>query len=210
MLLAKDKKRYQTIHKNCDRCQRTEVVRHEPYILLQSNEAPDRTWKSIAIDFITALPRSDGYDTRLVVIDRWTKMSHFITCSKDLEAQQFAHLFVKEIVRLHGLPHDIITDRGTLWTSDLLKESKGRLGIERRLWTAFHPQADGHTERTNAVLEQYLRAYINYQQDDWCDYLPLAEFAYNNGYPETIKNTRFFANYGTHHEYEMIAYLIQE
>jgi len=161
------------------------------------------------MDFITDLPKSEGYDTILVVIDRLTKMSHFIQCSKDLDARQLANLFMKEIVRLHGLPHDMITDRGRLFTSDLWKEITGKLGIERRLSTAFHPQTDGQTERTNAILEQYLRAYINYQQDDWCGYLPLAEFAYNNGYQETIKKPQFFANYGINPEFEMIGHLIQ-
>jgi len=148
------------------------------------------------MDFITDLPKSDGYDTILVVIDRLTKMSHFIPCSKDLDERQFANLFMKEIVRVHGLPHDIIIDRGTLFTSDLWKETTGRLGLERRLSTAFHPQTDRQTERTNGMLEQYLRAYINYQQHDWCGYLQQEEFAYNNGYQETIKSTPFFANYG--------------
>jgi len=71
------------------------------------------------MDFITDLPKSDGSDTILVVIDRLTNMSHFIPCAKDLDARQFANLFMKEIVSLHGLQHDIITDRGTLFTSDL-------------------------------------------------------------------------------------------
>jgi len=99
------------------------VVRHAPYGLMQSNEAPDRPWKSIAMDFITDLPKSEGDDTILVVIDRLTKMSHFIPCSKDLDARQFANLFMREIVRLHGLPHGIISDRGTLFTSELWKET---------------------------------------------------------------------------------------
>ena len=111
--------------KNCDTCQRTKVVRHAPYGLLQSNEAHDRPWKSMGMDFITDLPKSDGYDTILVVIDRLTKMSHFIPYSKDLNARQFANLLIKEIVRLHRLPHDIITDRGTLFSSDLSKETTG-------------------------------------------------------------------------------------
>jgi len=123
--------------KNCDTCQRTKVVRHARYGLLQTNEAPDRPWKSIAMDFVTDLSKSDGYDTILVVIDRLTKMSYFIPCSKDLDARQFANLFMKEIVRLHGLPHDIITDSGTLFTSDLWKETTGRLGMERRLSTVL-------------------------------------------------------------------------
>jgi len=130
----------------------------------------------MAMDFITDLPKSEGYDTILVVIHRWTKMSHFIPCVKDLDARQFAHLFMKDIVRLHRLPHDIITDRGTLFTSDLWKETTGKLGIEQRLSTAFHPQTDGETEQTNAILQQYLEAYMNYQHDDWCGYLILAEF----------------------------------
>jgi len=161
------------------------------------------------MDFITHLPKSEGYGTILVVIDRLTKMSHFISCSKDLDARQFANLFMKEIVRLHGLLHHIITDRGTLFTLDLWKKTAGKLEIERRLSTAFHPQTDGQSERTNDILEQYLRAYINYQQDDWSGYLPLAEFAYNNGYQETIKNTPFFANYGINPEYEIIGHPIQ-
>jgi len=184
------------------------VVRHAPYGLLQSNEAPDRPSKSIAMDFITDLPKSEGYDTILVVIDQLTKMPHCLPCSKGLDAPQFANLFMKEVVMLYGLPHDIITNRGTLFTTDLWKETTGKLGIERGLSTAFHPQPDGQSERTNAMLEQYLRAYINYQQDDWCGYVPLAEFAYNNGYQEAIKNTPFFANYGINPEYEMIGHLI--
>jgi len=115
--------------KDCDTCERTQVVRHAPYGLLQSNEAPDRPWESIAMDFITDLPKSDGYDTILVVIDRRTKMSHFIPCSKDVDVRQFANLFTKEIVRLHRLPHDFITDRGTLFTSELWKRTTGKLGI---------------------------------------------------------------------------------
>jgi len=97
------------------------------------------------MDFITDLPKSEGYDTILVVVDRLTKMSHFIPCSKDLDARQFANLFMKEIVRLHGLQHDSITDRGMLFTSDLWRETRSKLGIKRRLSTAFHPQIVGPT-----------------------------------------------------------------
>jgi len=196
--------------KNCDTCQRTKAVRHAPYGLLQSNEVPEKPWKSISMDFITDLPKSEGYDAILVVVDRLTKMSHFIPSNKDMNTRQFAKTFIKEIFRLHGLPKDIITDRGTIFTSDLWKETTKILGIERRLSTAFHPQTDGQTERTNATLEQYLRAYSNYQQDNWCELLPTAEFAYNNGYQETIKHTHFFTNYGMNPEYEAIGHLMQE
>ena len=85
---------------------------------------------------------------------------------------------------------------------------KKQLGIERRLSTAFYPQTDGQTTRTNAILEQYIRAYVNYQQDNWNDLLPLAEFAYNNGYQETIKTTPFYANYGRNPEHQLMNHLI--
>src|SRR5437868_5269981 len=195
--------------KNCDACQWTKVVWHAPYGLLQPNEAPSTPWKSISMDFITDLPESGGHDAILVVIDRLTKMSHFIPCRKDIDAKQFAIVFLKKIFRLHGLPRDIITDRGSIFTSEMWKEITTKLNIERRLSTPFHPQTDGQTERTNGILEQYLCAYINYQQDDWTDYLPFAEFAYNNGLQETIKTTPFYANYGIHPEHEAIGHMIQ-
>ena len=117
--------------KNCDMCQRSKVVRHALSGMLQSNEVPDQPWKSIAMDFITDLPNSDGYDTILIVIDRLTKMSYFIPCKKDLDTRQFATLFLKEIIRLHGIPRNIITDRGSLFTSELWKHTKEKLGIKR-------------------------------------------------------------------------------
>ena len=152
--------------KGCDICQRTKVLRHPPYGLMKPNEAPDRPSKSISMDFITGLAQSDKADAILIVIDRPTKIAHFIACNKDINARQFSELFVREVFRLHGLPRDIITDRGSIFISDIWKNTAEKLGIERRLSTAFHPQTDGQTERTNATLEQYLRAYVNYQQDN--------------------------------------------
>jgi len=176
---------------------------------MKANEAPDRPWKSISMDFITDLPLSEGSDAILIVIDRLTKMGHFIPSTKDMNARQFQETFMREIFRLHGLPRDIITDRGSIFTSDIWKQTTKKLGIERRLSTAFYQQRDGQTERTNSTLEQYLRAYVNYQQDDWKELLPMAEFAYNNGYQESTKQTPFFANYGTNPEYQAIGHLIQ-
>jgi len=129
--------------KNCHVCQRTKVVRHAPYGLMKPNEAPNRPWKSISMDFITDLPLSEGSDAVLIVIDRLTKMAHFIPSTKDMNARQFQETFMREIFRLHGLPRDIITDRGSIFRSDQWKETTKGLGIERRLSTAFHPQTDG-------------------------------------------------------------------
>ena len=104
--------------KNCDTCRSIKAVWHVPYRLLQPNQAPDKPLKSIAMDFITDLPIPNGHDAILVAIDRLTKMSHFIPCRKDLKTNQFGDLFLKEIVRLYGIPPDIITDRGRIFTSD--------------------------------------------------------------------------------------------
>ena len=93
-------------------------------------------------------------------------MSHLISCKKDLNARQVTKLFMQYIVRLHGILRDIFTDRGSLFTSGLSKQITEKLGIERRLSTAFHPQTDGQTKRTKAILEQYLRADVDYQQDN--------------------------------------------
>jgi len=175
---------------------------------MKANEAPDRPWKSISMDFITDLPLSQGSDAVLIVINRLTKMSHFIPSTKDMNARQFQETFMREIFRLHGLPRDIITDRGSIFTSEQWKETTKKLGIERRLSMAFHPLTDGQMERTNSTWEQYLRAYVNYQQDDWKELLPMAEFANNNGYQESIKHRPFFANYGTNPEYQAIGHLI--
>ena len=162
------------------------------------------------MDFITDLPKSDEYDMILVVIDRLTKMSHFIPCTKNLDARQFAKLLMQNIVRLHGIPRDIITHRGSLFTLGLWKQITEKLGTERRFSTASHPQTDGQSERTNAILEQYLRVYINYQEDNGNEFLPLAEFAYNNGYQETIKTTPFYANYRRNHEHQLMNHMITE
>jgi transposase InsO family protein len=150
------------------------------------------------MDFITGLPENDGNNALWVVVDRLTKMAHFVPCSDTLQPQGLADLFVKHVVRPHGLPTGIISDRGSLFTSKFWTRVSQALGISRDLSTAFHPETDGQTERVNAILEQYIRAYCSYQQDDWNRLLPIAEFSYNNTQSETIKTTPFFANYGYH------------
>ena len=124
-----------------------------------------------------------------------------------MNTKQFKMLFINNIYRLDRLPADITTDRDPLFTSELWKETTKQLQIERKMSTAFHPQTDGQTERTNTILEQYLQAYVNYQQDNWTELLLLAEFAYSNSRQETIKHTPFFANYGYHPTYESIGHL---
>jgi transposase InsO family protein len=150
------------------------------------------------MDFITGLPESGGSDTLWVIVDRLTKMAHFVPTSDTMKPEQLADAFSAHIFRPHGLPTSIISDRGSLFTSSFWTHIMKTLGTRRNLSTAFHPETDGQTERVNAIVEQYLRAYCNYQQDDWKGLLPVAEFCYNNTQSETTKVTPFFGNYGYH------------
>ena len=148
------------------------------------------------MDFIVSLLESQGYSRIWVIIDRFTKMAHFIPLKTQLPIQDLARTFLQEIWRLHGLPEEIISDRdsrfeGCFWDS-LMK----LLNVDVRMSTAYHPQTDGQTERVNQTLEQYLRNYCSYQQDDWFELLPLAEHAYNSATSESSKVSPFYANYG--------------
>uniref|UniRef100_A0A803T7I9 Gypsy retrotransposon integrase-like protein 1 n=1 Tax=Anolis carolinensis TaxID=28377 RepID=A0A803T7I9_ANOCA len=182
----------------CPVCQRSKIRREKPSGLLHPLPTPSRPWEIISADFITDLPPSCGFTTILVVVDLFTKLAHFIPCEGLPTAQETADLFLQHVFRLHGLPKSLVTDRGSQFTSRFWKALQKLLGIDSRLSSAHHPQTDGQTERTNATLEQYLRCYVNYQQDNWASLLPLSEFAYNNGVQASTKETPFFANYGFH------------
>jgi len=125
-------------------------------------------------------------------------MGHFVACQDTMNPEDLADHFLWQVIRPHGLPSSIVSDRGSLFTSDFWKRVTEALGISCNLSTAFHPQTDGQMERANATLEQYLRAYCNCQQDDWKRLLPIAEFCYNNTQTGTTRITPFFANYGYH------------
>ena len=148
------------------------------------------------MDFITGLPYSNGFNVILVVVCRLTKMRHFIPCRDTCPAEQLAELYARHIFRLHGLPKTIISDRGTQFIDKFWRALYKTLKIEALLSTPYHPETDGQTKRVNAILEQYLRAYINYLQDDWEAWLHLAEFATNNHASETTGMSPFFTNYG--------------
>jgi hypothetical protein len=151
------------------------------------------------MDYITGLPcTAAGYDAVYVVLDRLTKMAHFIPCTKDITAVGTAQLFVREVVRLHGYPLDIVSDRDAKFSSEFWRKLFELVGTKQRMSSAFHPQTDGGTERLNRILEEYLRAYVNPEQNDWDQWLPLAEFAYNNSKQESIGCTPFYLNYGRH------------
>ena len=183
---------------SCDACQRNKVVRHAPFGLLSPLSIPSRPWSHVSLDWITDLPPSHYHDAILVVVDRLTKMAIFIPTTKSMPAPDVAALFVQHVIRLHGVPENIVSDRDPIFTSHFWRRLLELLGIHANRSTAFHPQTDGQTERLNSVLEQYLRIYCDYQQTDWASLLPLAEFSYNNSKHSATTLSPFFANYGFH------------
>jgi len=182
--------------KSCDTCCRAKVPRHKPYGLLSPLSTPHRAWSGISMDFIVDLPKSRDMTTIMVVVDRLTKMAHFIPLRCLPTASIAADTFIANIFRLHGFPESIVSDRGSQFTSEFWNRLCDLLDIKHSLSTANHPQTDGQTERVNSILEQYLRCFINERQNNWVDLLPFAEFAYNNTLQQSINQSPFFANYG--------------
>lgn len=182
----------------CQSCQRNKTRRHKPYGKLQPLPIPETPWKSISMDFIDQLPKSAGFDSILVVIDRRTKMGIFEPCKTNITAPELAKLFIRAVVSKHGLPDFVVSDRGNKFVSKFWKDLMKALHIKHSKSTAYHPQTDGQTERVNQALEEFLRHFSNYQQTNWADLLPIAEFAYNNGRHSTTTISPFYANYGFH------------
>jgi len=183
--------------RSCPECQQNKASRHQPYGLPSPLELPYALRQSIAMDFITELPVSEGCDQLWVVVDRFTKMAHFVPL-REKNAADLAKIFAREIWRFHGLPTDIVSDRDSRFTSEVWQELLKKLGIRPRMSTAFHPQTDRQTERLNQTIEAYLRSFVNHEQDDWVRLLPMAEFAYNNSVTMGNGISPFYANYSFH------------
>ncbi|KAJ1572836.1 hypothetical protein NDA15_005505 [Ustilago hordei] len=162
---------------------------------------PDRPWGSISLDFIEGLPTSKKYDSKtydsiLVIVDRLTKFAILAPTHKTVTAKQTAVLLYGHMVRLFGYPDHMVSDRGRQFISGAWKAFAEQMGVKHSLSTAYHPQTDGQTERVNQVIEQYLRMYCNYEQNDWANLLDTAAFVYNNTVHNSIGVSPFFACYG--------------
>jgi hypothetical protein len=185
---------------SCEACGRAKKPKRKPFGLLQPLPIPNRPWADISMDFVTGLPESavgkNQYNSILVVVDRFSKMAHYFPTRDDIKAMDLAELFWNQIVRYYYQVESIVTDRGSLFTSTYWETFCDQLNTKRRLSTAFHPQTDGQTERQNQVLEQYLRTYCNYEQDDWANLLVAAELAYNDSQHDSLSCTPFYMLYG--------------
>ena len=181
----------------CDICSRSKNPRHRPYGLLQPLPIPRRPWSSVSMDLITDLPPSNSFDSIFVVVDWLTKMAHFVSCKKTLSNKDTTKLFLDNVYRYQGLSDDIVSNQGTQFVSKFWRSFFKILKGGYQAFFDFHPQTNGQTKRVNQILEQYLKCTINYQQDDWIEYLPLADFAYNNTLHASTQQTRFSPIMGT-------------
>lgn len=180
----------------CGICQTTKTSNLPPAGLLHSLPIPSRPWGSIAMDFVGPFPRSGGCDYLWVVICRLTSQVHLIPVETTIKASELAWLYVKEIVRLHGVADSIVSDRDAKFTSKFWREVHRLLGTRLLMSTAFHPQTDGVTERANRSINQILRGCVSPDQSDWVERLPMVEFAINSAISSSTGFAPFELNYG--------------
>ena len=186
--------------RRCSDCQKNKTNSNQkPGGLLMPLQTLGRRWESVSVDLITQLPQTRSGNTQIVVfVDRLSKMVHFAAVATAFTAYMMARLYVHTIVRLHGTQREIVSDRDALFTSEFWSEHMRSLCTQLAMSTAYHPASDGQTERTNRTLEDMLRHYVSPVQDDWDEHLDAAEFAINNCWHESVRNTPFMLNSGQH------------
>ena len=183
--------------RECLVCQKVKYDRHKVYGQLQPLPVPDRPWESIAMDFITDLPRSkNGNDAIWTIIDRFSKQAHFLPVKKTIKADHMARIFLAQIFKHHGMPKIIISDRDPRMTSLFWQALFENMGTKLHFSSAYHPQTDGQSEIANATVLDLLKCYVSDRQTEWEKYLPLVEFAYNNTIHSSTGKAPFEVIYG--------------
>jgi hypothetical protein len=165
--------------------------------LLHQLKIPEWKWEEIVVDFIVGLPHtSTWYDSIWVIVDKLTKVAHFIPMKTTYSGARLVELYMAQIVCLHGVPKKIVSDRGSQFTSRFWLMLHECLDTRLNFSSAYHPQTDGQTERTNQVLEDMLRVCALKHGGNLDKSLPYAEFSYNNSYQASLKMSPFEALYG--------------
>ncbi|GAU45290.1 hypothetical protein TSUD_327480 [Trifolium subterraneum] len=181
----------------CLVCQKSKIEHQKPSGLLQPLFIPEWKWDSIAMDFVGGLPKTaKGNGVIWVVVDRLTKSAHFIAIKIGTLVPKLAEIYVEQIIRLHGIPSSIVSDRDPKFTYRFWESLQEALGTKLKLSSAYHPQTDGQSERTIQSLEDLLRACVLEQGESWDSCLPLIEFTYNNSFHSSIGMAPFEALYG--------------
>ena len=180
----------------CDVCQRAKTASLAPAGLLQPLPVPNQVWEDLSMDFIDGLPTSDKYTSIMVVVDRLTKAAHLIPLSHPYTSKSVAAKFVENVVKLHGFPKTIVSDRDPIFTSAFWRELWKLSGTKLCMTSAYHPQSDGQTEVINRCVEQFLRCFVHERPKQWSFMLPWAEYWYNTTYHSSIGMSPFKAVYG--------------
>ena len=181
----------------CLTCQQVKAEHQRPAGTLQPLGIPEWKWDQVTMDFVSGLPKTrQNHDSAWVIVDRLTKAAHFVPVNMTYTMDKLAELYVQNIVRLHGVPKSIVSDRDSRFTSKFWGSLQTALGTKLKFSTAYHPQTDGQSERTIQILEDMLRACAIDFQGNWEKFLPLVEFAYNNSYQATIEMAPYEALYG--------------
>lgn len=184
--------------RECAVCQETKGENMKKPGLLQPLAIPQVPWREIAMDFITGLPKSQGFEVIWVVVDRFSRYAHFVALQHPISAKGLAQTFFDNIYKLHGLPESIVSDRDSLFLSEFWQNLFKICGTRLCMSTAYHPQSDGCTERVNQCLEQYLRGMSSQVPKKWAGWLSAAEWWYNTTFHSTLQTTPFQVVYGVH------------
>jgi len=193
--MAKDVQKYDN---GCETCQRTKIHCNKPHAPLNPTDLATEPWETISMDVIGPLPKSQGFNAILVITEYVTKMKIFIPTTTKITSSGIAVVFHHEVFRKHGLPKKIISNRGGQFVSKFMKDLYKLLGICGAPSTAYHPQMDGLNKRLHQETEQFLTVFVNYHQDNWSEWLDIAEFMQNDHIHSATKQTPFFLNYGRH------------
>lgn len=181
----------------CDTCQRVKASHLKVAGILQPLPIPSWKWEDICMDFIAVLPNtSRHHDSIWVIVDRLTKTAHFLPVHTTHRTEKYAEICIDQIIRLHGIPRTIVSDRGAPFVARFWEQLQESLGTHVIRSSAYHPQTNGQTERVNQILEDMLRACVLHYGKDWDKCLSLAEFSYNNSYQSSLKMAPFEALYG--------------
>lgn len=164
----------------CDTCLRCKPEQCASPGSLQPLPVATGAWQAVSLDFVEGLPKSHGFDTVLVVVDRFTKYSHFIPLTHPYTAKIVARVFLDNVFKLHGLPASIVSDRDRIFTGLFWRELMQLLGTQLLFSSAYHPQTDGQSERVNQCMENYLKCMCFLVPKQWAKWLALAEFWYNS------------------------------
>jgi hypothetical protein len=183
--------------KRCLECQQVKAEHRHLAGLLHPDAIPESKWEVISMEFVVGLSLTvKRHDSIFVVVDTLMKSAHFIPVCMMYQVLEIARVFIRDIVRLHGIHKRIISDRGLVFIGRFWTSFQEALGTQLNFSTTYHPEIDGKTKRMNQILEDMLCMYMMDQHKNWEEFSPLVEFAYNNNYKSTIKMAPFEFLYG--------------